>query len=115
ARHARLAHAARPREEVGVRDAALDDGVAQRPRDRLLTGDVGEGLRAVLPGEDSIGRHARRARSTRLKGELRSAREATPGAASPQAILRHTAAIAYGCSRQGLTRFARRRCRGPTD
>src|SRR5207247_4644473 len=45
----------------------------------------------------------------------RSRREATPGARTPQATLRHTAGIAYGCSRQGLTRFTSFRCRGPTD
>src|SRR5687767_11452166 len=42
-------------------------------------------------------------------------RKATPeGPRSPQATLRHTRDVAYGCSRQGLTRFAPARCRGPT-
>ena len=55
ARERRLAHAAGPAEEVRVRDAVPRDRTLERVRDVLLHGDVGEALRAVLPGETEVG------------------------------------------------------------
>ena len=57
ARRGGLAGAARPGEQVGVRDRAVGDGVAQRALDVLLTDDVVEGLRPVLAVEGLV-RHA---------------------------------------------------------
>ena len=53
----RLAGAAGPGEQVGVRDLVLRERVDQRPRDDVLSGDVGEALRAPFAIED-FGRHA---------------------------------------------------------
>src|SRR4029077_307489 len=50
-----LARAARAAKEIGVRDAFLLDGVAQRLRDVFLADDVSESLRAILAGYDLIG------------------------------------------------------------
>ena len=55
ARDRRLARAARAAEQVGVRDAARLDGVAERLRDVLLADDIGEPLGAVLARDDLIG------------------------------------------------------------
>ena len=52
----RLAHAARTREEVGVREAVAEDGVAERLGHVLLGDEVAEGLRSVLPGGDEVAR-----------------------------------------------------------
>ena len=49
-----LAHAARPREEIGVRHAPGGEGVAQRAGDGLLPDDRVEGLRPPLPREDLV-------------------------------------------------------------
>ena len=46
-RDRRLADAARPREQVCVRDLSRGDGVAERPRDVFLANDRGECLGAV--------------------------------------------------------------------
>src|SRR6266568_7574273 len=54
ARGRRLADAARPGEEVGVGDAAGDERVLQRPRDRVLADDRLERLRPPLPREHLI-------------------------------------------------------------
>ena len=56
-RRARLACAARPREEVGVADAPRDDGLRERLGDMFLPDEVGEGLRPPFPIECDI-RHA---------------------------------------------------------
>ena len=57
ARERRLAHAARPAQQVAVRHASARDRPLERRRDVRLHGDVGEGLRAVLPGEsEGMGR-----------------------------------------------------------
>ncbi len=58
ARGRRLAHAARPAEEVGVGEAAEADGVAERLRHVLLADHLTEGLRAVLPRGDLVARGA---------------------------------------------------------
>ena len=55
ARRARLADAARAREQERVVDAVLLDGVRERARDVLLSHEVGEPLRAVLAREHEIG------------------------------------------------------------
>ena len=49
-----LADAARPAEQVGVRDAIELDRVRERADDVLLAGHVVEGLRALLAGEDEV-------------------------------------------------------------
>ena len=49
---ARLAGAARPAQQVSVRDAVLSDGVAQRLRDRVLSGDLAQQPGPPLPVED---------------------------------------------------------------
>ncbi len=54
ARRAGLPYPARPREQEGVVDAVLGDGVGQRPRDVLLTDQLREALRPVFPREDEI-------------------------------------------------------------
>src|SRR6266436_10060674 len=54
ARGRRLADATRPGEEVGVGDAAGDERVLQRPRDRVLADDRLERLRPPLPREHLI-------------------------------------------------------------
>src|SRR5262249_28113492 len=46
-----LAHAARTREEIRVRDAVRSERVPQRARDRVLSDDRVERLRPPLPGE----------------------------------------------------------------
>ena len=51
ARHRRLAGAARPGEEVRLAHLVVLDRVLQRPDDRLLSDDLVEPLRAVLPVE----------------------------------------------------------------
>ena len=53
-RHGRLADAAQSREEVGVVDAPVGDGVLERGHDRLLADDLLERLRPVLAGEDLV-------------------------------------------------------------
>ena len=63
-----LAGAARPDEEIGVGEAVLRDGIAQRPHDVVLSEDVVERLRAVLAGEDLVAhRRAGRLKSTRRR------------------------------------------------
>ena len=51
-----LADAARPREEIRVRQPVGGDGVRQRPDDLLLADDVRERARPPLAGEGNIGR-----------------------------------------------------------
>src|SRR5690606_14810707 len=53
--HGGLAHAAGAAEEIGVGDAVLLDGVAQRLRDGLLPDDVGEAAGAVTSCQDGVG------------------------------------------------------------
>ena len=55
ARGRRLPDAARARKEVGVMQALVLDGVAERPRDVLLPRDLLEGLRAPLACDDLVG------------------------------------------------------------
>lgn len=50
-----LAGAARPDEEVGMRDAAAGDGVAQGADDVILADDVVKGLRTPFAGDDLVG------------------------------------------------------------
>jgi hypothetical protein len=50
-RECRLAHAARPAEEIAVRHAPARDRALQRRRDVRLHGNVGEALRAIFAGE----------------------------------------------------------------
>ena len=50
-----LARTPRSGEEVGVADPLLFDGAPEGPGDALLTCDLSEGLRAILPGEDEVG------------------------------------------------------------
>lgn len=54
ARHRGLADPARTGEEIGMVDAVAADGVGQGPRHHLLAGDIGEGLRTVLAGDDEV-------------------------------------------------------------
>jgi len=54
ARGGGLAGATRADEEVGVREAVLRDGVAQRAHDVLLAQHVGEGLRSVFSGKNLV-------------------------------------------------------------
>jgi len=56
-RRRRLPGAARPRQEVGVTDAAVAYGIAHRPRDVLLTDELGKALRPVLAVQGLV-RHA---------------------------------------------------------
>ncbi len=56
ARRTGLAGAARPTEEIGVGEPPLTHGVEQRAHDRLLTYQVGEGLRAPFAIK-RVGRH----------------------------------------------------------
>ena len=58
ARRRGLPGAARPDENVRVRDAFLLDGVAQRARDVLLAEDIGKGLGAIFACENRVAAHA---------------------------------------------------------
>ncbi len=72
ARGRRLADATRPGEEVGVGDAAGDERVLQRPRDRVLADDRLERLRPPLPCEHLI------THQQYLTGRLRDAEPRVP-------------------------------------
>ena len=64
-----LAHAARPREDERLVDAAARDRVAQRLRDGLLPDHVAEALGAVLAREDDVLGHASRTSRLRVKAD----------------------------------------------
>ena len=72
ARHRRLAGAARAGEEIGLAHLSGRDRVLQRPDDRLLADDLGEGLRAVFPVEGGHG-------TIQAGTGARRTRSATPG------------------------------------
>ena len=54
ARGGGLADAARPDEEIGVREPVLFDRVLQRPRDVLLPDDIVERLRPIFARENLV-------------------------------------------------------------
>ena len=61
----RLARAARPTEQIRVRNAARLDGVTERLRDVLLPDNVAEPLRTVFACDDLVRRHASKMFATR--------------------------------------------------
>src|SRR5262249_54606514 len=73
-RHGRLADASGSREQVGVVDATLLDGVSQRRDDRFLPDDLLEGLRAVLAGDDLVAHRLQWRRGGRPEGRSKQAR-----------------------------------------
>src|SRR6266481_6352971 len=100
ARGRRLADATRPGEEVGVGDAAGDERVLQRPRDRVLADDRIERLRPPLPCEHLITHRGH------LTGRLRDAEPRvpitrhlrfTPAAGSDTTVAVHPPSIEPSC------------------
>src|SRR6266436_6392389 len=100
ARGRRLADATRPGEEVGVGDAAGDERVLQRPRDRVLADDRLERLRPPLPREHLITHRGH------LTGRLRDAEPRvpitrhlrfTPAAGSDTTVAVHPPSIEPSC------------------
>ena len=70
ARGGRLAHAARPRKDEGLREPPGRDGVLQRLDDAALADDVFEPLRTPLAGENLIGQ-TRQVRSKKSEGRMK--------------------------------------------
>src|SRR5207249_3450015 len=67
----RLAGATRARQQVCMRDLARGDGVAERPRDVLLTDDLAETLRAPAPVEGgTVGHGPRIAAARSVRGSV---------------------------------------------
>ena len=108
----RLAGAAGPAEEVGVRHPFVADGAPQRPHDVVLTPDLVESPgpeSAVERDEGGVG-HAGRAYPcvpTRRPGAGARCSVRRPG------WLRHPAIPAESCCLPTLTRFTSGRCAGP--
>ena len=118
ARGARLAGAARPREDVGVGDLVGLDRVAQGARDVVLSDELGEGLGAVLAVERALHRTASVPRGREKKvvahpPSKRVLRASSPCASSGQATPRHMEWPAYRCFLPDLTGFAGFHCVGP--
>ena len=95
----RLAGAARPAEEVGVGDATLFDGLAQRLHHGILAGNVRKALRTPLPVEDLLRHGAPTLPYRRRRGPGRRPAARTSPAPRP---------ARHGRSRAGAGRRARR-------
>src|SRR5690606_238924 len=94
ARQGGLAHPARPAEQEGVVNAAGAERVSEGAGDVLLPGDLREGLRPVLAGEDEIG-HGRRKKETGAETPPPLYQRVAPG----------TRSVRYRCSLPGLAGF----------